>query len=307
MTANLPCTNHPLRLVVVHAPDEQPHLMSFAHALYEQPRAANVRIVALCQRGLLLGLWPRINDFMLSQADAVVFLSPPRNLEQLEQLRLAKSTHGDARTMVMQASDRRDGVEIQKFVSRLVDRLLPSPIRAVLCMFACPVEHRQLAFHREWRAIDDVNDQAGKPLALEARWATRVSDLQAALLEQPRDLVHFSGHGEPGGVYFESADGNAHPVDTSRLIRMLTEHRPRCLVFNACHTADMLTPIRNHDSAPHVIAMQGQTAEHASIEFSRAFYAALAYGRSVRPAFEHAFDSLGLHGHDELCRPRLLN
>jgi hypothetical protein len=308
MNANLLSINRPLRLVVVHAPDEEQRLMSFARVLYELPRAANLRIIPLCQRGQLLGLWPRINSFMLGQADAVVFLSRPRDLEQLEQLRLAKATHGHERTMVCEVSDRFAGAaDFQKFASRLVDRLFPTPIHDVLCMFACPDEHEQLALHREWRAIDDVNDRAGKPLAIEACWATRVSDLQNALLERPRDLVHFSGHGEPGGVVFETADGYAHPVATGRLIRMLAEHRPRCLVFNACHTADMLTTLSRHDPAPHVIAMQGTTADRASIEFSRAFYAALAYGRSVRQAFDHAFVGLGLHGHSEQCRPRLLN
>lgn len=307
MNANLPCTKQPLRLLVVHAPDDQQQLMTFARALYDQPRADNLRIVPLCQRGHLLGLWPRINSFMLSQADAVVFLSAPRNLEQLEQLRLARSMHGAERTLVLETRDRRDEAEVQSLATRLVDRLFPSPIHQVLCMFACPTDHEQLALHREWRAIKDVNIQAGEPLAIKARWAARVSDLQDALLEQPRDVLHFSGHGERDGVYFETADGYAHQIATGRLVRMLAEHRPRCLVFNACHTADMLTSMRQHDPAPHVIAMQGPTTDCASIEFSRAFYAALARGRSVRPAFDHAFESLGLHGHDEHCRPRLLN
>ncbi len=196
---------------------------------------------------------------------------------------------------------------LAQIAARALDLLFqPRPIQNVLCMFACPTRphHDQLALHREWRMIDEVNNSAGRPLAIEPRWAARVHDLQDAVLERPWDLVHFSGHGKPGGIYFETADGKPKPVPTGRLVQWLAEHRPRCLVFNACHSADMLTPLI--DRVPHVVAMQGTTTDAAAIEFSRAFYAALARGRSVEQAFGHAFTGLGLHGHTEHCRPRLL-
>jgi hypothetical protein len=304
MTTHLSYSNARTRLVVVHAPEHQHELVTFTRALYEQPRGPNLHIIPLCQDGRLLGLRPMINHFMLSQADAVVFLSPLRNLEQLELLRLAKSAHARERTMIFEASERGEG-GTQELASRLLDRLFPPPLREVLCMFACPVEHEQLALHREWRAITDVNNQVGKPLALDVCWAARVHDLQDALLEQARDVLHFAGHGDPGRVYFETADGHSHSVATRRLIEVLAEHRPQCLIFNACHSADMLTTVR--DRVPHVIAMHGPTSDCAAIEFSRAFYAALAHGRSVVRAFEHAFEGVGLHGFTEQCRPRLLN
>src|SRR5262249_5191741 len=147
--------------------------------------------------------------------------------------------------------------------------------------------------------IDDVNTRAGKPLALASCWAARVHDLQDALLERPWDLLHFSGHGKPGSVFFETADGHPHAVQTERLIRVLAEHRPQCLVFNSCHSADMLTRLRERLRVPHIIAMQGLTDDLAAIEFSRALYAALARGRSVAAAFDHAFEGVGLHGHAE--------
>jgi hypothetical protein len=304
MTIHLSHPNGRSRLVVVHGPEHQHDYVTFTRALYEQPRGLNLHIIPLCQGARLLGLRPTINNFMLSHADAVVFLSPPRDLEQLELLRLAKSAQARERTMIFEASERREG-GLQRFANRLLDRLFPLPIREVLCMFACAVEHDQLALHREWRAITDVNNQVGKPLALDVCWAARIHDLQDALLERPRDVLHFAGHGEPGGVYFESADGHAHSVATPRLIEVLAEHRPKCLVFNACHSADVLTKVPSR--VPHVIAMNGPTSDCAAIEFSRAFYAALAHGRTVVHAFDHAFEGVGLHGYTEQCRPRLLN
>jgi len=300
MTTQLSCTKQLSHLVVLHGPEDQDHFTTFAHALYGQPRGARLRIIPVCQRGRLLGLQSTIVELVLRHADAVVFLSKPRNHEQL---RLAHAA--GERAVVFQASDKRAPGLVQ-LASRILDRLFPPrPIQDVLCMFACPTEHEQLALHREWRMIEDVNNRASKPLAIKTRWAASVHDLQDAVLDQSWDLVHFSGHGEPGSVYFETADGNSQSVATPTLVKWLADHQPRCLVFNACHSAEMLTPVL--DRVPHVIAMQGTTTDDAAIEFSRAFYAALARGRSVEQAFGHAFGGLGLHGHSEHCRPRLLN
>jgi hypothetical protein len=304
MTTDLSHIKHTPRLVVLHAPEDQEHLTTFTHALREQPRASSLHIIPLCRGARVLGLQSTITNFMLSQADAVVFLSAPRDREQLEQIRLAKSARGGEGAVILEANDRQPS-GLQQLAGRLMDRLFPPKIQQVLCLFACPDELEPLALGREWREIEEVNNRAGKPLALEACWAARVRDLQDALLAPRRDLLHFAGHGVPGRVYFETSDGGSHTVATGKLIRQLAEHRPQCLVFNACHSADMLATVR--DRVPHVIAMQGPTSDGGSIAFSRDFYAALAHGWMVERAFEHAFGGLGLHGHAEQCRPQLLN
>lgn len=325
----------PLRLVLVHAQADRHHAFAFqqalAHALAIQPQPPELRVVALNRQGDRLGIGRSMRELLLSRADAVVFLLSPRyfieHLDWPEQLQLARRTHRGMHVIVAEPLHlRRTGFEqyidalpsnalpcdvqgswprMLRLASELSNQLFPpQPVRDVLCMFASPEGLDHLALHREWRAIDDVNRQVGAPLELESRWAARIHDVEDALLDAHHDVLHFSGHGEPGRLFFETPDGRPHAVSTERLVHMLAKHQPRCLIFNACHSADTLASARSW--VPDVIAMQGPTTDESAIEFSRALYAALARGRSVRQAFEHAFDSLSLASVHEECRPRLL-
>lgn len=324
----------PLRVVVFHARADRHHLFAFQQAIKFQRGAVDIQLTPVCIPSSPL-CRTSISNFLLGNADAVVFLLSPRYFAEhpdwAAQLESAESTGpltvhavvaesvdlhrtGFSSVAAKLASNARycdpcgDWPRMLKLTSELVDLLVPpKPVREVLCMFADPQYGTgdALALHREWRHIDEVNRQAGSPLALEPCWAARLHDLQDALLDPPRDVLHFSGHGEPGGLCFETADGNPHIVEVDRLVRILANHKPRCLVFNACHSADMLDSARGR--VPHVIAMQGSTLDSAAIEFSRAFYAALARGKPVPEAFAHAFDGVSLHGYDEQCRPRLVN
>jgi hypothetical protein len=317
----------PLRLVLLHARADQHHAFALQHALKMQPCAPDLRLIPVHRQGSSLGIAAAMTELALAKADVVVFLLSPRYFvehpdwaHQLLLARRAQALHvivaepselrgtGFETYAVELPSNTVPGVSwprMLRLASELGERLFPpQPIRDVLCMFASPDGLDRLALDREWRAIDEVNRRGGKPLDLDVRWATRVHDVQDVLLERPHELLHFSAHGEPGSLYFEAHDGQPECVDTLALVHMLAKHQPRALIFNACHTADTLADAR--EFVPHIIAMQGPTPDASAIEFSRAFYAALAHGRTVAAAFEHAFDSLSLSRVHEDCRPRLL-
>jgi hypothetical protein len=322
--------SNPVRVLVLHAPADRHHLRAFQAAFTAQPHAAACRLIPL---GIPAGVMCRnaITQHVLAQADAVVYLLSPRyvaaNPDWAEQLRRARddrSTPLDTYVVVAEPVDlsgtdvlslarrlpsnvtaRRGAarLHLRKLATELLDRLLsPVPVRQVVCMFANAIHNRSLELDREWRDIREVNQRAGSPLALTACWAARVRDLHDTMLDGPIDVLHFSGHGEPGGLCFATNDGGQQWVEIDRLVGVLAQYEPRCLVFNACHSADALESVRGR--VPYLIAMQGPTPDCASIEFSRAFYDALAHRWTIPHAFEHARRSTSLH--DGECSPQLL-
>ncbi|NJK32354.1 MAG: CHAT domain-containing protein [Deltaproteobacteria bacterium] len=156
---------------------------------------------------------------------------------------------------------------------------------------------------REFRAISEANQRSGNRLYIEPYWAAHVHDLSDRMLDRSPDVVHFAGHGEPGGLLFERADGQAQWVPVEHLQRVLGFKRPRCLVLNACYSAERARAC----AIPYVIAMAGPSHDEGSIEFSRSFYLALARGLDIETSFEHARHALALHGLDDSCQPRLLH
>lgn len=310
----------PLRVLVLHASADRHHMLAFQRAFEAQPRASGCRLIPFgVPNGTMCG--STITHHLLAKADVVVYLLSPRyvalNPDWAGQLRRAKDARANslaAYVVVAEPLDLNDidssllaspcpgRLPMRELAAELLDLLEPASVHEVLCMFANSVHGDPLALGREWRDIDDVNRRARRPLSLTPCWAARVRDLQDAMLHRRIDVLHFSGHGEPGGVCFETNDGGRQWVEIDRLVRVLAYYRPRCLVINACHSADSIDSLRSE--IPYLIGMQGPTPDDASIEFSRAFYAALAHRWTIPQAFEHACHSASLH--DERCRPLLL-
>ncbi|MFV8751587.1 CHAT domain-containing protein [Nannocystaceae bacterium ST9] len=343
----------PLRILVLHARADAHHLAAFKTAFELRSRETEIRLAALHVPSVPT-CHSTITQFVLSKADAVVFLLSPAYFAEhpnwVEQLHTARSVRGGklaVHVVVVEPVDLSrtgfytlagalpsnakpcsragDWARMQALVGELLEKLsgriapslaaaskpAASPtaskpiIRHVLCMFANPAHTDSLLLGREWRDICDVNMRAGSPLALTPVWAARIRDLQDAMLDRAIDVLHFSGHGTYEGLCFETPEGHTQYVEPERLVRVLAHYRPRCLVFNACHSADSLESVRG--LVPFVIAMQGPSDDRASIEFSRSFYAALARGKDVPAAFEHARAVVYLGGDDERCRPRMLS
>jgi hypothetical protein len=289
--STIPVSTVPATVLVLHAAADRHHLLALQREFEAQPEAAWCRLVpfaiprTMCRSA--------ITRFVLSRADVVVHLLSPRYLEvnpdwaeQHRSARLARS--GPRHTYTVLA----EPVDVPP---------LRSVVKEILCLFANAIPEQRLALDREWRDIDEANRRAGSPLSLTPCWAARIRDLQDAMLDRTIDILHFSGHGERGGLCFETEAGRPQLVEVDRLVRVLATCRPRCLVFNACHSADALESIRSR--VPYVIAMRGPTPDQGSIEFSRAFYAALARGRTIPQAFQHARDGVSLH--DDGCVPQL--
>jgi formylglycine-generating enzyme required for sulfatase activity len=149
--------------------------------------------------------------------------------------------------------------------------------------------HGQLALDVEYRAIED-GIRGGRyrdAFQLIPKLAARPGDLQQALLEHCPDVVHFACHGTSQAelVLLAERTGDVR-VSAGALATMFRVLRDNVtlVVFNACCSGEQAQAIRR--SAGLVIGMRTRIEDAAAISFASALYGALAYGRSVRDAFE---------------------
>jgi hypothetical protein len=186
--------------------------------------------------------------------------------------------------------------------------LPPRPIR-ILFLAANPKDTIPLRLGEEIRAIDQALQQARfrDRFELEQQWAVRVSDLQGHLLRYQPDIVHFSGHGSPANqIILEDDDGASQPVPASALSRLFAvlKDNIRCVVLNACYSAEQAHAIAS--SIDCVVGMSDAIGDEAAARFAAAFYQALAFGRSVRTAFDLGVGQIDLAGLAEQDIPQLV-
>ena len=101
--------------------------------------------------------------------------------------------------------------------------------------------------------------------------------------------------------------GPPQVVSKSALVNVLrscNEGNLRLVVLNACNTrpqAEALTEV-----VDCVVSMNRTITDRAAIKFAASFYGALAFGRSVRKAFEQGVARLSAEGIAESDTPELL-
>lgn len=197
-------------------------------------------------------------------------------------------------------------------------RTAPAPITTtirVLVVDSCPATMTRLDLEVEGRRIEE---------ALRGNRRFEISSLERpdpVLLRDrlrfgdPVHVLHFMGHGglapglADGEIYFEQDGHEARPVSGRALASLLADVGSlRLVVLNACNTArfsgdDGANPysavaaaIVRRTRMPAVVAMQRPVSDDAAIEFSRAFYRALAAGDAVEAAVSEGRLALFDHG-----------
>lgn len=180
----------------------------------------------------------------------------------------------------------------------------------ILFLAAHPVDtFYRLRLDEEAREIDEKIQGGSKRELFEvvAQWAVRPSDLQKALLRHDPHIVHFSGHcKENEGITLEDQYGNMKPVSKQALIGLfrILKDNIKVVLLNACHSRHQADAIR--EVIDFTIAMKTTIGDKASVIFASYFYQALAFGRSVREAFELAKNELEIEGIDYAKTPELL-
>jgi hypothetical protein len=215
----------------------------------------------------------------------------------------------------------------------------------VLLFAANPRGSAPLDLPREFREIEQEVRLGAFRDALELVLVpgARPVDLLRKLNECRPQVVHFSSHGSPEEILLEAQGGEEQaadlpgtstrstegrdikkvareegegaassqappqPVSRSALVEVLRacdEGELRLVVLNACDTrpqAEALTEV-----VDCVVSMDREVTDRAAIKFAASFYGALAYGRSVRRAFDQGVARLRAEGLAGEGTPELL-
>jgi CHAT domain-containing protein len=174
----------------------------------------------------------------------------------------------------------------------------------ILFLLSNPKDISPLQLAKEMREIEE-KIRVGKfrdAFELKSQWAVRPSDLQEALLLFEPHIVHFSGHGASNEqIILENDAGNSKPVGKEALTNLfkILKDNLRLVVLNACFSQTQAEAING--SIDFTVGTSKAVKDGAAISFASSFYRSLAFGRSVREAFELAnnqLDLLSIEGSD---------
>jgi hypothetical protein len=131
-------------------------------------------------------------------------------------------------------------------------------------------------------------------IEVESIHAATIDDFRRRLLERPRDIVHFSGHGTHSGLLFEDANGRVAVPSSEALAEHLQRRRVSTVILNACYSVSVgrLAAI----GTDFTIASSGPIADPAAVEFTRGFYDAIGAGLEVPDAFAEGVSCAKLKG-----------
>jgi hypothetical protein len=180
----------------------------------------------------------------------------------------------------------------------------PSAGLRVLYLMAQPlVDHAglavpRLALGRERDAVVRWLRETEAPV--EIRFEVAAPERLQELLLGDWDVLHFSGHGSPEGLLFETETGRGRLLRPEELGRLLVrgERPPVSLVtLSACHSASSANAVATA-GVRHILTIDAEQAllDDAAIRFAAAFYGALARGFLVSDAFEEGRKAVAISG-----------
>lgn len=179
----------------------------------------------------------------------------------------------------------------------------------ILIFAANPIATSRLSLDEEVRAISQKIRAAKFRDAIDliTAWAARPDDLLQYLNELDPRVVHFSGHGGgPTGLVMQS-DSGAPALVNARALRELFKkfkRNVRLVVLNACDSLVQANSIAKEIDC--VIAMRVPIGDEAARVFAASLYRAIAFGRSIKEAFEQGKVALRLEGIPEADTPVLV-
>ncbi|CAK4570003.1 unnamed protein product [Aphanomyces euteiches] len=148
--------------------------------------------------------------------------------------------------------------------------------------------------------VDPTMTRVPREVTLSVQFAT--SDSLRSLMTLGCRAFHFSGHGSPQHLYFEDGLGTVHPIPISDLKNLCvsgTKNSPlRLVVVQACYSHHVATAFLAC-GIPHVIAIKfdQKIEDKAASVFTKAFYRALATGKTVAASFITGRDAVSADPH----------
>lgn len=181
----------------------------------------------------------------------------------------------------------------------------------VLYLTANPDKANYMRVDAEVRQVQDAvrGSVFRDNISLEYRPAADLKSLVDGLNDYRPRIVHFSGHGNSGGIAVDDLAVGKRPVKTvsfELLAKALnaTDAPPDIVVLNSCKSASarkaFLPP------AKAIIVMRNSISDLAATNFAVAFYAAVAAGQSVKSAFAQGTVAIENSSLNEADTPELV-
>jgi hypothetical protein len=170
----------------------------------------------------------------------------------------------------------------------------------VLFLGSSPASETRLRLDREYREIDSHlrENREGAEIELVGSWAVRVPDLSRELLRHRPDVVHFSGHGSPTGLIFDTdgAEGQVTPIEPlADLFGLASRAHPMTMVvLNACYTRAQAEVIARR--IPIVVGTTSTITDDGAIAFASGLYRGLAFDLAPPEAIELGRAEVSLRG-----------
>lgn len=161
----------------------------------------------------------------------------------------------------------------------------------LLVLFSDPPScNARLRLDKEDKIITALASRFSEDVKLVRQHASQIEDVHALLSSESFDVIHFSGHGDPEGIFLDRTDldGDGELVSAKRLNSLLSipEFSPRLLVLLACYSSDSIGVLS--DAAPFVVTAHGAVPDVCCLEFVGGFYERLFAGYSIQNSFDHA-------------------
>jgi outer membrane protein assembly factor BamB len=183
--------------------------------------------------------------------------------------------------------------------------LTVTPPLKILGMIASPRDQDPLDTGRERKRLEDAVSRLQKEGRVDLTWIQGETwrDLQRAMRNGEWNVFHFIGHGaydeakDEGLIALADDGGRTQLLSANQLGRLLDDHGPlRLAVLNSCEGArggnkevlSSTAAVLMRRGVPAVVAMQYEITDRAAIEFTRAFYEAIADGQPVDGAVSEA-------------------
>lgn len=165
----------------------------------------------------------------------------------------------------------------------------------VLYLAANPDKSNPLRIDAEVRRVQEAirGSLFRDNVKVEYRPAADLSSLIHGLNDHRPRIVHFSGHGNEGGIATDGGKVNkatAKTLSFDLLAKALlaTDSPPEIVVLNSCKSSSARKALltATNPAVKIVISMRASVTDIAAAAFAIHFYAAIAAGQSVKAAFE---------------------
>lgn len=179
--------------------------------------------------------------------------------------------------------------------------------KRILMVSANPWDTARLRLDQEHDAIQEVLENSSGRDRFDIKVLTAAQDarFQDQMLKFKPHIVHFSGHGEEGGLAFDSGGEKPHWIGNDTLARFFqtAASHLECVVFNACRTEWLAEAVSEH--IDYVIGMNAVINDQAAIHFAQALYRALFEDVFYPKAFKQAIMALEMKGLPDQFIPQL--